>query len=98
ARCSRRNRYGRDSGPAWPFHSRLGARPPTVAAPRGGLPLAAMWSTSSRMAPVHVAPSDYKDLVLFLATAGIVVPLFKRLKIRPILGFLAAGVSVGPFG
>ena len=50
------------------------------------------------MAPAHVAPSDYKDLVLFLATAGIVVPLFKRLKISPILGFLGAGVVLGPYG
>ncbi len=51
------------------------------------------------MASTHgVAPSDYKDMVLFLATAGIVVPLFKRLKISPILGFLAAGVALGPFG
>jgi CPA2 family monovalent cation:H+ antiporter-2 len=44
------------------------------------------------------APGDYKDIVLFLATAGVVVPLFKRLKISPILGFLAAGVVLGPFG
>jgi CPA2 family monovalent cation:H+ antiporter-2 len=50
------------------------------------------------MAAPHVAPSDYKDLVLFLATAGIVVPLFKRLKISPILGFLGAGVVLGPYG
>jgi CPA2 family monovalent cation:H+ antiporter-2 len=45
-----------------------------------------------------VSPNDYKDLVLFLATAGIVVPLFQRLKISPTLGFLAAGVALGPFG
>jgi CPA2 family monovalent cation:H+ antiporter-2 len=44
------------------------------------------------------APGDYKDVVLFLATAGVVVPLFKRLKISPILGFLGAGVVLGPFG
>ena len=43
-------------------------------------------------------PGDYKDLMLFLATAGIVVPLFQRLKISPTLGFLAAGVALGPFG
>ena len=43
-------------------------------------------------------PADYKDLMLFLATAGIVVPLFQRLKISPTLGFLAAGVALGPFG
>ncbi|MDB5455086.1 MAG: sodium/hydrogen exchanger [Caulobacter sp.] len=45
-----------------------------------------------------VSPADYKDLVLFLATAGIVAPLFKRLRINPILGFLLAGVILGPFG
>jgi CPA2 family monovalent cation:H+ antiporter-2 len=36
--------------------------------------------------------------VLFLATAGVIVPLFKRLKISPILGFLGAGVILGPYG
>ncbi|KQY35539.1 potassium transporter TrkA [Caulobacter sp. Root487D2Y] len=45
-----------------------------------------------------MSPADYKDLVLFLATAGIVAPLFKRLKMNPILGFLIAGVILGPFG
>jgi CPA2 family monovalent cation:H+ antiporter-2 len=40
----------------------------------------------------------YKDLVLFLATAGVVVPLFNRWRISPILGFLGAGVALGPFG
>ena len=45
-----------------------------------------------------LSPADYKDLVLFLATAGIVAPLFKRLKLNPILGFLIAGVILGPFG
>ena len=45
-----------------------------------------------------VPPAGYKDLVLFLVTAGVVVPLFKRLKLSPILGFLAAGVALGPYG
>jgi CPA2 family monovalent cation:H+ antiporter-2 len=45
-----------------------------------------------------VPSAGYKDLVLFLATAGIVVPLFKRLKVSPVLGFLGAGVVLGPFG
>jgi CPA2 family monovalent cation:H+ antiporter-2 len=45
-----------------------------------------------------MSPADYKDLVLFLATAGIVAPLFKRLRVNPILGFLLAGVILGPFG
>lgn len=41
---------------------------------------------------------DYKDLVVFLAAAGVMVPLVNRLKISPILGFLAAGVLLGPDG
>lgn len=41
---------------------------------------------------------EYKDLVVFLAAAGVVVPLFNRLKISPVLGFLAAGLFLGPDG
>jgi len=41
---------------------------------------------------------DYKDLVVFLAAAGVVVPLFSRWRISPVLGFLAAGVLLGPDG
>jgi CPA2 family monovalent cation:H+ antiporter-2 len=46
----------------------------------------------------HVEPGAYKDVVLFLATAGVVVPLFQRWRISPILGFLGAGVALGPYG
>lgn len=46
----------------------------------------------------HSGPGAYKDLVLFLATAAVVVPLFRRWKISPILGFLGAGVLLGPHG
>jgi CPA2 family monovalent cation:H+ antiporter-2 len=49
------------------------------------------------MAGVH-GGGEYKDLVVFLAAAGVVVPLFNRLKISPVLGFLAAGVLLGPQG
>ena len=41
---------------------------------------------------------EYRDLVVFLAAAGVVVPLFNRFKISPVLGFLAAGVLLGPDG
>ena len=41
---------------------------------------------------------DYKDLVVFLAAAGVVVPLFNRFRVSPVLGFLAAGVLLGPDG
>lgn len=46
--------------------------------------------------PVPV--ESFKELVLFLGTAGFVVPLFSRLKISPVLGFLGAGALLGPFG
>lgn len=45
-----------------------------------------------------VSPSSLRDLLLFLAAAGVIVPLFQRLRISPVLGFLAAGVLLGPFG
>jgi CPA2 family monovalent cation:H+ antiporter-2 len=40
----------------------------------------------------------YKTVLLFLATAGVVAPLFRRLKLSPILGFLAVGFCLGPYG
>jgi CPA2 family monovalent cation:H+ antiporter-2 len=42
--------------------------------------------------------ADYKNALLFLVTAGVIVPLFRRLKVSPVIGFLAAGVALGPFG
>ena len=47
---------------------------------------------------IHDGGGEYRDLVVFLAAAGVVVPLFNRLKISPVLGFLAAGVLLGPDG
>jgi CPA2 family monovalent cation:H+ antiporter-2 len=44
------------------------------------------------------APEHYKEALVFLVTAGVVVPLFRRLRISPVLGFLAAGVLLGPWG
>ncbi|WP_204272972.1 cation:proton antiporter domain-containing protein, partial [Enterobacter hormaechei] len=45
---------------------------------------------------VHAA--SYEEAILFLVTAGIVVPLFHRLRISPVLGFIGAGALLGPFG
>ena len=47
---------------------------------------------------MHGHGADYKDLVVFLAAAGVIVPLVNRLKISPVPGFLAAGVVLGPDG
>jgi len=44
------------------------------------------------------ASAEYKDIFVFLAAAGVLVPLFSRLKVSPVLGFLAAGVLLGPDG
>ncbi|HEV2560085.1 MAG TPA: cation:proton antiporter [Microvirga sp.] len=45
-----------------------------------------------------VSPETYKETILFLATAGVVVPIFLRLKLSPVLGFLGAGALLGPYG
>jgi CPA2 family monovalent cation:H+ antiporter-2 len=41
---------------------------------------------------------SYKEIILFLATAGVVVPLATRLRISPVLGFIGAGALLGPYG
>ena len=45
-----------------------------------------------------VASGYYKNALLFLVTAGVIVPLFRRLRVSPVIGFLMAGVALGPFG
>jgi len=47
---------------------------------------------------MHVAELDLHAVVVFLAAAGIVVPLIQRLRVSPVLGFLAVGLVIGPFG
>jgi monovalent cation:H+ antiporter-2, CPA2 family len=42
--------------------------------------------------------SVYKETLLFLVTAGVVAPLFFRLHVSPVLGYLLAGVALGPYG
>ncbi|QYF94145.1 cation:proton antiporter [Massilia sp. PAMC28688] len=39
-----------------------------------------------------------REILLFLALAGILIPLLARLRVNQVLGFLAAGVLLGPFG
>jgi CPA2 family monovalent cation:H+ antiporter-2 len=50
---------------------------------------------------VAAAPGDlstYKDALILLGTAGVVVPLMHRFRVSPVLGFLAAGAILGPKG
>lgn len=42
--------------------------------------------------------SAYKDGLIVLGTAAVIVPIVNRLKFSPILGFLAAGLMLGPKG
>ena len=39
-----------------------------------------------------------RETLLFLALAGIFIPLLQRLKVNQVLGFLAVGALFGPFG
>ena len=38
------------------------------------------------------------DALVILGAAGIVIPLFARFRITPVIGFILIGVAVGPFG
>jgi CPA2 family monovalent cation:H+ antiporter-2 len=45
-----------------------------------------------------IDPLVFKDGLIVLGTAGVVVPLMHRFKVSPVLGFIAAGFLVGPSG
>jgi CPA2 family monovalent cation:H+ antiporter-2 len=47
---------------------------------------------------VHFDPGLFKPALIILAAAAIVIPLFHRLRLSPVLGFMLVGVAVGPFG
>ena len=44
------------------------------------------------------ATSTLSDALVILGAAGIVIPLFARFRITPVIGFILIGVLVGPFG
>ncbi len=47
------------------------------------------------------APVDltvFRQALIVLAAAGVVIPLFYRLRISPVLGYMVVGMAVGPFG
>lgn len=46
----------------------------------------------------HFAPGLFKPALIILAAAAVVIPLFHRLRLSPVLGFILVGVAVGPFG
>src|ERR1700750_1321577 len=50
------------------------------------------------MEPASFDLSLYKATLIILAAAAIVIPLFHRLRVSPVLGFMLVGIVVGPFG
>lgn len=47
---------------------------------------------------MHTSVINLEDVLLFLFAAGVAVPLMRRLRISPVLGFLAVGLAIGPNG
>jgi CPA2 family monovalent cation:H+ antiporter-2 len=45
-----------------------------------------------------IDPSAYKDAIVVLATAGVIVPFAKRFRVNSIVAFMACGAALGPFG
>ena len=43
-------------------------------------------------------PEILHDVLVFLVAAVVVVPVFRRLRSSPVLGYLAAGLLIGPHG
>lgn len=46
----------------------------------------------------HSAFPYLRETLLFLTLAGILIPLLQRLRINQVIGFLAVGTLLGPFG
>jgi len=46
----------------------------------------------------HDAVAFLRELLVFLAAAGILIPLAHRLRINPVLGYLLIGLAIGPYG
>lgn len=47
----------------------------------------------------HALPvPHFREVVIFLVAAGLVVPVMHRLRVSPVLGYLFVGCLIGPFG
>ena len=46
----------------------------------------------------HVDLTVFRQALIVLAAAGVVIPLFYRLRVSPVLGYMLVGMAVGPFG
>lgn len=50
------------------------------------------------MASSELASPALSDALVILGAAGIVIPVFTRFRITPVIGFILIGIAVGPFG
>lgn len=50
------------------------------------------------MASSELPTSLLSDALVILGAAGIVIPLFARFRITPVIGFILVGLLVGPYG
>ena len=55
-------------------------------------------ATVTRMEPHALDISLYREALVVLGAAGVVIPLFHRLRVSSVLGFMLVGIVVGPFG
>lgn len=46
----------------------------------------------------QIDTSSMGDALVILGAAGIVIPVFARFRITPVIGFILVGILVGPFG
>jgi CPA2 family monovalent cation:H+ antiporter-2 len=50
------------------------------------------------MEPHALDSSFYREALVVLGAAGVVIPLFHRLRVSAVVGFMLVGIVVGPFG
>ena len=50
------------------------------------------------MASAELASPAISDALVILGAAGLVIPVFTRFRITPVIGFILIGIAVGPYG
>ena len=50
------------------------------------------------MASGELASPALSDALVILGAAGLVIPVFTRFRITPVIGFILIGILVGPYG
>src|ERR1700712_1274576 len=82
------------------MHSRRSSPVPNAAPTTPAFARRGLRAPGRRHADMHemMSMSLLGQAAVFLLTAVIVVPLFRRLQLGAVLGYLAAGALIGPWG